>query len=46
MGGRAMPFLDLDESESDGLVAYLGDMDRSGVYPPPGLGEPVFGAPR
>ncbi len=46
MGVRAMPVLDLSESEIDALVAYLDDMDRSGTYPPPGLGEPVFGVPR
>lgn len=45
-GVRAMPPLGLSDTEIEAIVAYLKEADRSGVYPPPNLLAPVFGAGR
>lgn len=42
-GGRAMPTFPLTEEQSASLVAWLSDIDATGVYPLPQLFSPGFG---
>lgn len=42
-GKGAMPAFALSAEQFDALVAYLEAIDRTGVYPPTSLGDPVFG---